>query len=366
MELETTSYPEDLVKCWQNALKVDGCPPTIDLMVEALSKGKLPDTVPPTGIVSKRIEQAFEIRPLCALASAVQMQSIAPLLPQEKVTFSAFDREKRLAAEVICASICQQLNWNFLRSSILSDLNRKDAWWEPHRIELTSAQDVERILSGYKHPSRIRSRERAQMLRSLASLFNEGRDAYCDVFPVRIESSTDATRLITILESCAAFSEDPQRKKLQVLLHSFAGSGLVEGLESLCDPAIDYHIMRLYLRRGEVSPVSQVGTQYIAGGKSRTASTVAAVRGTVADALRMVAEQSHLSIPLVNTIEWWIGRSVCLRQGPDCELIGEAGQWLRPVFKKCPFSGSCVALNINTELLSVTEPELSKQASRSF
>jgi uncharacterized protein (DUF362 family) len=366
MELEMTSYPEDLVKCWQSSIKLDGCPPTIDSMVESLSKGRQPEAASHTGTVSKRIEQAFEIRPLCALTSAVQMHKIAPLLPDEKITFSDFNREKQLAAEVICASICQQLNWDFLRVSIQSDLNREDAWWEPRRIELITTQDVERLLSGYKQPSRIRPRERAQMLRSLESLFSEGRDSYCDVFPERIESSAEVAKLIAIIESCSAFSEDPQRKKLQVLLHRLAKSGLVEGLEGVCNPAIDYHIMRLYLRRGEVSPVSQVGSQYIAGGKSRTARTVAAVRGTVADALRIIAEQSNLSIPLVNTIEWWIGRSVCIRQSPDCELAGEASHWLRPAFKRCPFSDSCVALNINNELLRVTEPELSRQASRSF
>jgi hypothetical protein len=294
------------------------------------------------------------------------MQYIAPLLPEEKVTFTEFNREKQLAAEVICASICQQLNWDFLRASVQTDMNREDAWWEPRRIEFVTAQDVERILSGYKHPSRIRPNERAQMLRSLASLFSEGRDGYSDVFSEQVDSSAGAARLIAILDSCTAFSEDTQRKKLQVLLHRLAKSGLVEGLESVCEPAIDYHIMRLYLRRGEVSPVSHVGSQYIADGKSRTARTVAAVRSTVADALRVVAEQSNLSIPLVNTIEWWIGRSVCVRQNPDCELTGEASQWLRPMFKRCPFSSSCVALNINNELLSVTEPELSKKASRSF
>jgi uncharacterized protein (DUF362 family) len=366
MELEMTSYPEDLVKYWQSAIKVDGCPPTIDSMVESLSKGKQPNTPFRSGTVSKRIEQAFEIRPLCALTSATQMQSIAPLLPEEKVTFTEFNREKQLAAEVICASICQQLNWDFLRGAIQSDLNCENAWWEPQRIGLVSGQDVERILSGYKHPSRIRPHERAQMLRSLSSLFGEGRNAYCNVFSERIDSNADAERLIAVLESCAAFSEDTQRKKLQVLFHRLAKSGLVEGLESVCDPAIDYHIMRLYLRRGEVSPASQIGSQYIAGGKSRAARTVAAVRGTVADALRIVAEQSNLSIPLVNTIEWWIGRSVCIRQNPDCKLTAEASQWLRPAFKRCPFADNCFALNINNELLSVTEPELSKKASRSF
>jgi hypothetical protein len=242
MELEMTSYPDDLINCWRSAIKVNGCPPTIDSMVELLSKGKQPESGPRLGTVSKRIEQAFEVRSLCALVSAVQMPGIAPLVPQEKVTFSGFSREKQLASEVICASICQQLNWDFLRNSIHTELDGEVDWWKPQQIGRTSASNVERMLLGYKNPSRSRSRERAQMLRSLASLFRDGRNTYSDVFPERINSPADAARLIVALESCNAFSEDAQRKKLQVRLHRLAKTGLVKGLESVCDPAIDYHI----------------------------------------------------------------------------------------------------------------------------
>jgi hypothetical protein len=153
------------------------------------------------------------------------------------------------------------------------------------------------------------------------------------------------------------FREDPEEKKRQVLLHRLAASGLVPNVESLCKPAVDYHILRLYLRRGDVAPETRTGTEYMTASQSRRVSTVASLRRTVASALSEVARYSHVPVHVVNTIEWWIGRSVCLRAKPDCEFEGEACNWLRPHYSRCPFADTCFALNVAPEhLLKITEP----------
>jgi hypothetical protein len=215
---------------------------------------------------------------------------------------------------------------------------------------------IEELLRGYSKPERIKAKERAEMIRSLGRIFQDDRKSYSTVFPEDLEGSAAERDFVSTLENCQVYSEDHERKKLQVLFHRLASSGLVRGLNRMCQPAIDYHIMRLYLRRGEVIPRSSIGNEYIHGGRPRRSVTVTALRHTVAQALTLVSGCSGLPLPTTNTIEWWVGRSVCTKAGPDCHLSEERSNWLRPHFDRCPFAGNCVAYNFNPELLKVTEP----------
>jgi len=211
-------------------------------------------------------------------------------------------------------------------------------------------------LDGYERPERIKPQQRAEMLRSLSVLASEGRATYCEVIPAILADQHDRELLLRSLEKCRVFAEDPERKKLQVAVHHFAQSGLVSGIESLCRPAIDYHIMRLYLRRGEVKPVSALGLEYLLSPRTKRRSTVTALRRTVASALLGVAEMSGMAVATVNNIEWWIGRSICVRNKPDCLLQAPASDWLRPHCSRCPFADTCVALNVDQSLFSIREP----------
>jgi hypothetical protein len=163
--------------------------------------------------------------------------------------------------------------------------------------------------------------------------------------------------MLASLNRCHVFKEDPEEKKQQVLLHRLAASGLIPNVEPLCRPAVDYHILRLYLRRGDVAPETKAGTEYMSKSQLRRASTVASIRRTVAAAMSGISQYSRLPIHVVNTIEWWIGRSVCLRTNPDCELERKASHWLRPHYTRCPFADSCFALNVApNQLLKISEP----------
>ena len=348
-------YPDSMVDLWKDAVKVPGCPPTIDSMSTALVDAK-PGATVQAPLLSRRIEEAFEIASLNAYATAGQLKRVVNLVPTEVVTFDGLGRERTLAGEVICSAICHQMNWDFLRAAVERAFSQGASWWLPDQIGCVSPRAIEELLQGYSRPERIRARQRAEMIRSLAVLFREDRTSYCAVFPEELDGPDVRTGFIAALECCRVYSEDHERKKLQVLLHRLAGSGLVGGLDQLCRPAIDYHIMRLYIRRGEVVPRSAIGKEYIHGARTRKAVTVTTLRGTVSRALKVVSDCSGLSLPATNTIEWWIGRSVCTRTNPDCHLRLERSRWLRPHFDRCPFAGNCVAYNFNPELLEVTEP----------
>ena len=92
-------------------------------------------------------------------------------------------------------------------------------------------------------------------------------------------------------------------------------------------------------------------------GKNRKARTVTAFRGAVADAMVTVAELCSVPVHKVNSAEWWVGRSVCVRDDPDCNPDGEEAQWLKQSFSRCPFADTCFALNVNNDLLKFKEPK---------
>jgi len=358
MELHQQEYPSRVIMLWRESVKIEGCPPTIDKMVEIISSG-IPEKEKTSNriVKSRRVESAFDINPLQIFLDAEVYQRILKVIPKGRVSFHSFGLEKVLACEVICAAICHQINWDFLRKSVYDAIFNGAKWWRPENIGKVDANTIKSLLLDSPKKERIRAEERSEMLCSLSSLFNNNLKSFSDLFGVNeIGKQYSRTNIVENLRKAPVFSEDPGNKKLQVILHSLAHSKIIYGVEELCEPAIDYHIMRLYLRRGDIFPVSKVGREFLYDKKSRQASTVTAFRSVVSEALRYACSVSRLPVHIVNTVEWWVGRSVCLRDVPDCELNGNSSAWLHPITQKCPFSRTCFGYNCNRTLLSIGEP----------
>lgn len=355
MALSKEGNIEPLLQLWRKACKINGCPPTIDDMFQTLTK---PAGEPKEQLkkitISERIYKAFDKRPLFALMSASKMKDLAQVIPAEETSYQDLGIEMHLAGEVITAAICHQMNWGFLRKQVKKNITKK-TWWMPKNIGVVKKEDIEELLADYEKKDRIRATERAAMLRSLATIF-EKHKTYTEVFDLTGNKDGNLTILFNTLNECSVFVEDPQQKKLQVLCHNLAWSNVVPGIDDFCQPAVDYHIMRLYLRRGEVVPTGGVGERYMCCSGQKRYKTVSAFRGIVAEAMKDVAKYSKMPIHVVNTIEWWIGRSICLKGEPDCLLENEKSTWLRSKYQRCPFYDNCLAIREDW-LLSVSEPE---------
>jgi hypothetical protein len=88
----------------------------------------------------------------------------------------------------------------------------------------------------------------------------------------------------------------------------------------------------------------------------RYAKTTVALRTIVADALKTIAGFHNLKIVDVNSAEWWLGRSVCKKDTPDCDLLTSDSEWLKKHFTQCPYKSDCAAWITDKTLLTVTEP----------
>ena len=360
MDLVRSDFSADLIELWRTGLKIQGCPPTIDDTVRMLSSepadieedARVPDLI----TMSSAVQGAFDISPLQIQLDSDCYPRLLPHVPGEAVSFEELGFEQLIACEVICAAICHQINWDFLRQRVLDAMLCGAQWWKPEHLADVSSDTIRELLSGYQRPERIRASERARMIRSLSDLFHGGVRTYSDLVLTARSLHRDPSEIIGKLVEAAVFLEDPLRKKMQILLHSLVSSQIVPDAEPLCEPAVDHHIMRLFLRRGDVHATSRLGMAYLESGGSHRASTVSALRSVVSKALSYASRTSGFSVPCVNRAEWWIGRSVCHQEHPDCELHEEPSAWLRPSMTKCPFIDACFAYNCDPRWLAAHEP----------
>lgn len=281
---------------------------------------------------------------------------LAQIIPKEKVVFTEFSLDKIILCEIISAAICHQMNWDFLRNAMLEKIKADCNWVEPSRLAMMSSREVEDMLKAYPKKERIQGEIRARLLNNVGIWllgYKRPEDVFLDKAGNLLEEKTVRINLL----HCNAFSEDPEEKKMQLLLQKLSVIDKLEGLSNYYQPAIDYHLIRCYLRRGLLKPRNRYALAYVKQpDKPRKEGTIASIRQLCSDVLKEISKHVALDVVTVNLIEWNIGRSVCVQDEPDCFLKNESAAWLRKSFDKCPFYKTCEARCYNNELLTMNEP----------
>ncbi len=251
----------------------------------------------------------------------------------------------QLVFKTLFVSICQQFNWDFLQEAM-------SAWLlpDPERklVEVAGVRPAKlrNLLAGYYKPERIQAVTRARMLRTTAvelqALIDSGRISQLVENP-RLEG---VGGFYEVMRGISAFAEDTLEKKLRVLAHDLYREGvLIFSDPQFLRPAIEYHIIRLYIRTGRVYPTDQfVREQLSKRGVSSRTRLVMLLRKMVEEALELTAFYANLDIAVVNQVEWHLGRSVCTPITPNC--IGSASQELPKELAAlspncCPYSEFC-------------------------
>lgn len=309
--------------------------------------------------VSENITEAFDATGyyLWMLDFRCIYNKIANSLPPRNTSFPDLSIENVIGCEVVCAAICHQINWDFLRNAVYEMTIEDSEWLYPKNLSKINSAKILQLLGNYSKPERIREKERCSLLRSLGSSLSELGYNYWDIFFSADSSIRNSDEILHVLNLSKAFSGDPEGKKIQLLLQNLSEYEAFSMLSSYCKPAIDYHIIREFLRRGMVKPTNQKAYEFIFNPDvQRKELTIAALRKICSDVFYTLQWITSLDIMTINTIEWWIGRSVCLKESPDCELNGESSQWLKSIFNKCPFYDSCYAVNADRNFINIVEP----------
>ena len=282
--------------------------------------------------------------------------AIGQIIPQEPILFDLWGQDVMLMAELVCVGICHQMNWDFLRNAVFQKLKSDCTWIYPNNLSQIQEKDVLELFKLYNRPERIRSEERTHLLREI------GR--WCELFEkiefiFKGEDGNILSKEIlrqNILQ-CEVFANDPEEKKMQLLLQKLSLYNNYKELVNYSKPAVDYHLIRSFLRRGLIFAKKEYAKVYLKNQSTeRKETTVAAVRHLCSKVMQEICMYTDMDVTTINQIEWHIGRSICLQDGPDCNLEKNESQWLRPYFSECPFCKTCVAKCSNSDLLKLNEP----------
>ena len=144
---------------------------------------------------------------------------------------------------------------------------------------------------------------------------------------------------------------------MQLLFQSLSDYTGFEKLSLYYKATIDYHLIRCFLRRGIIRPVTQYAKEFIFNMDiERREHTIGALRNVCADAINTLCWITSLDIKTVNRIEWWVGRTICAEGKPDCLLKSNNASWLKANFSKCPYYDHCYAIKYNNDFLDINEP----------
>lgn len=308
--------------------------------------------------VSEEILQSFSIMELPFFGC--DFDSIYPklleILPQEQTSFDCFSLNEKLTCEIICAAICHQMNWDYLRNVVFEKTKDEPSWLLPDNLSQISEDEIADLFASYPKRERVRKAERTSIIRDVGRWLK----SYSSVSALFLAPGGDLLSCAEVrhnLLSCKPLANDPEEKKMQLLLQKASAYTPLEGLEKYYRPAIDYHLIRCYLRRGLIFAKTKSAINYIENKDSKKKeSTVAAIRKLCSDLLTNICDYTSLSILSVNQIEWNIGRSICVQDCPDCTLHSPDASWLKPHFTRCPFYVTCAARQQNPALLTLNEP----------
>ena len=289
--------------------------------------------------------QIFRVDHLACAAAADTIKAYHASV--ERMPWGALPRSNQLVFKLAFVAICHQFNWDFLQDRLSKQLLAGDQSQMIRRLAAIKSDELQEWLAGYDKPDRIQATARAAMLRDIGKgLLAIGGDALTLVTAAsdRIAGSTGFVNQLNRFEP---YNLDPLHKKSYVLIQDLIREGIVrfEDEDSL-RPAIDYHIMRLYLRSGRVVPLYEVVADALRLQHPRP-RLVHLLREAVAEALQATASYAKLSIAEVNYVEWQLGRSICERDIPAC-LRTERPAGLdidigRIFVGNCPYMGFCQA-----------------------
>ena len=158
---------------------------------------------------------------------------LASIVPGEKIIFQNAGLDTIIACETVCAAICHQMNWDFLRSAVWKKTQIQPKWILAEALSEITADEVNQMLLGYNKPERIRADERASILRQIGALaYAHG--GFSALFFKSENVLASETQIRKNLLECQAFSQDPEEKKLQLLLQKLSNYTPLNKLADFC------------------------------------------------------------------------------------------------------------------------------------
>jgi hypothetical protein len=277
---------------------------------------------------------------------------------EDKAHPFADDPSRAILVEFLAAAVCHATNWDRLRGHLINVARSSRSFSADELADMPYSQFFEVFSPAFGMVDDLP--RRYEMFVTVAHALGKPsgplNNKHCGIIQARLAGSDG---LYKWLENIEPFGADPQQKKLRILIQQLQRTRLLEIADpENIRPAIEYHLIRLYLRTGRVSH-SLPETIFESSDKARDVRSVNALRSAVEEAMFYTAKAAELTLSEVNEVEWQIARSFCERSQPRC--IGPA-RLDKPVHDTinrisegaCPFVNECDAA-----LRGIVEPSIS-------
>jgi hypothetical protein len=285
--------------------------------------------------------------------------------PIEKFGWSDESKAIQLGFKVAFISICHQFNWDVMQNALAENLLLNPEKLI-HTLNNIKASDLNSWLNHYPKKERIKAPERTKILKNVGKVLVEKFDGSLQLFydtctNSALDKQGSSESFHAIMDNFLGYRTDSLRKKTNVLSHDLIKEDIVRFKDpENANPAIDYHIMRLYLRTGRVIPNNEIIFKFLEGSPNPRGTLVRQLREAVSRAEQLTAYYSNLNVADVNYIEWQIARSVCTNKEPQCTSISDPlalPNDIRELCSSCcPYSEECISNNELPRFISFEEP----------
>jgi len=282
----------------------------------------------------------------------------------------ADDFYSAVLSEALAASICHSTNWDALHAAVISyveRIGRTQAGDSPISRAVFDAEIGCAITSARTSDFEDQMAERFAIFHGVVESFQHDQFG---LTPSDVATLSGDDGLVNRLKDVPGFREDPESKKARVFLQNLVRSRLVEFQDlDVLEPAIEYHLIRLYVRTGRVLPRSESARTSLTGQNIRRIDSVSALRRAVATAMRITADAAGLDVLALNDLEWQIGRSLCVREEARCDGPPLPHKPLAPQLETvdggCPLRSVCDGYH-NVVPKNWEEPRLSDRYSSHY
>jgi hypothetical protein len=257
----------------------------------------------------------WRVLPLACVEHGEYLRAVRPShLPHPL----AHNPRAAITAETLMAAVCHGTNWDRLRKEFMRNFVA-----HPLRIErlatLTRDQFGAEFGNGFSpREDYARMSRRYELFVDTASALAVG-DIDLDRMLRPLVRLGGDYGLLEHLRATPSFAEDARGKKLRILVQQLLRFNLINASDpDSLPPAIEYHLLRVYLRTGRVVPTTPSARRSVTVSEVRRLDSINALRRAVEEAMHITASTAGITLLELNDAEWQIGRSLCLREEPRC------------------------------------------------
>lgn len=245
-------------------------------------------------------------------------------------------REEQTIALLHLVGICNRLNWDFVLGPLANEMWHLTDGFSAEALESVGETDFRKAFGTYRrNDGGLNYKRRLNDLRAIARHIRANNSVQLVLDSKSVSGERGAA---TVINTLPVYKEDPLLKKSNALLHELVRRNLISvGDSQEIAPAIDYHIMRLYLRTGRVMILDDELSKRLVERTTIRIEIITQIRRAVAEALRYTAWLSNVSVSTLNDVEWAFGRRACRRDVVWCSKDNMSC----PLVPVCPSACLC-------------------------